>query len=277
MKISVIGHEGRLGIALTKIGAVPLLCNILNKDEISAALLGARPDVIINCAAITDVNRCETDLKEVAIQVHVRGVQNLIDAAQNIPIVHISTDYIFNGAGNGQYRENARPSPINAYGLSKYASELILQASGCKYTIVRTTQLYGSDVDDFGQSVVNAVRDSLAGYFFSDVYGNPTNVDHLALGIMHLFELPVPLPKVINIAGQNWMSRMEFAEAISYIMGKEASFTPICYQDYMSKPGAVPRPLRAGLNLDLARRLGIPLFFAEDGIQLMLQKRGYLP
>jgi dTDP-4-dehydrorhamnose reductase len=160
MKISVLGHEGRLGIALKKLGAVPLLCDITKPEEVRGALRGARPDVIINCAAITDVDRCEDDLKEKAIQVHIRGVQNLIDAAQNIFIIHISTDFIFNGAGEGQYKENARPSPINAYGLSKYASELILQASGCRYTIVRTTQLYGSDLVDLGTAIAWGVSEN---------------------------------------------------------------------------------------------------------------------
>lgn len=276
MKTVVIGASGRLGTALTKLGVVPLICDIKKTDEIRSALEGARPDVIINCAAITEVDRCETDLKEEAIQVHVRGVQNLLDANKDkLPIVHISTDFIFDGKGKGQYKENARPAPVNAYGISKYASELLLHTSDCPHMIVRTTQLYGSERGDFGTSIVRMLLNgNMSGYFFTDVFGNPTHVDHLALGIDYLLsryspDAPWTLPKVINIAGQNWLSRMEFAELIANIMGVVPNFTPVCYKEY-SKSG-IPRPPKAGLNLDYARLLGVPLFFAQEGIRLMLR------
>jgi len=274
MIVGVLGASGRLGTALTNIGAVPLVCDITNVGDVRNAVAQFRPDVIINCAAVTDVDRCEGDLKEKAIRVHIRGVSNIIDASWNIPIIHISTDFIFDGTKQGQYVEFAHDNPINAYGLSKNMSEIVLRSSTHKYTIVRTTQIYGSHKEDFGNLMANNFMEGRQVWAFSDVYGNPTNVKHLALGIKFLWEIygskkRWTLPKVINIAGLDWLSRSQFALMVANELGVSEKLVQSSSIDDVEMKAK--RPKKAGLCLKFASFMGVPLFSARDGIKEMIK------
>lgn len=280
MKIGVIGHEGRLGTALIQIGAIPLPCDITNKLSIRDAIMHIHPEVIINCAAVTNVDKCEKEWNDWSIQLSIRGVQNLLLEAGNIPLIHMSSDFVFDGK-RGPYKESAKPNPINSYGMAKYASELLFLTSENVFTIVRTTQLYGSVHEDFGNSIVKSLITNQSMKMFSDIYGNPTHVDHLAKGLMYLCnayanDTKWRHPRILNIAGLDNRSRYDFAVEVAEILGADASLVePVLFEDIAKVTEMANRPKHGGFDLSLADSFGVPLFHSEDGIKLMLSHYGY--
>ncbi len=117
--------------------------DITSKKDVRALVSAVEPGVIINCAAMTGVDACETE-RELAWKINVSGVEHLADAAKraNAALVHISTDYVFDGK-HGPYSEDDRPEPLSYYGKTKLASENALRASDITYLILRTMVLYG--------------------------------------------------------------------------------------------------------------------------------------
>ena len=117
--------------------------DITDKEEVKKVLKFHSPDVIINCAAFTDVDKCETE-RELCWKLNVDAVKNLIIAArlEDSKIVHYSTDYVFDG-NKGPYTEEDKPNPISFYGRSKLASENALISSGVNFVIIRTMVLIG--------------------------------------------------------------------------------------------------------------------------------------
>lgn len=117
--------------------------DITNKEEVKKLIGYYEPNVIINCAAFTEVDKCETE-RELCWRLNVDGVKNIIIASKkcDAKIIHFSTDYIFDGK-NGPYTEDATPNPLSFYGRSKLASENALISSGIEHVIIRTMVLYG--------------------------------------------------------------------------------------------------------------------------------------
>ena len=159
MKIIVTGAMGQLGHAVRKLSSgsdhtfvftdmnesegVSRL-DITDREAVKSMTDGA--DVIVNCAAYTDVNGAEVN-ESVAMKVNAEAPGILAEAAREAGalLMHISTDYVFDGKGNVPYDEDAQPSPVNAYGRTKLEGEKAIALSGCRYMIFRTSWLY-SDV-----------------------------------------------------------------------------------------------------------------------------------
>lgn len=118
--------------------------DITRKDDVKKIASEFIPDVIVNCAAFTNVDLCETE-RELSWKINVDGVKNLIIAARinNARVIHFSTDYVFDGK-NGPYSEEDVPNPISFYGREKLASENALKTSDVNHTIIRTLVLYGT-------------------------------------------------------------------------------------------------------------------------------------
>ena len=136
--------------------------DLADKKSVKKAVTKFFPDVIINAAAYTAVDKCESE-KELAWKINVTGVENLIHYAKSVDakLIHISTDYVFDGE-NGPYDETKIPNPISYYGRTKLASENALLTSGINYAIVRTNVLYGHAKygrPDFVKWVVTSLRD----------------------------------------------------------------------------------------------------------------------
>lgn len=265
-KIGVTGPRGRLGSTLVnRFGCSPLECNITSRESIRKSLDYVKPDVVIHTAALTDVDLCEKN-NNLAIEINFKGTANLCQEF-NGRIIYISTDYVFDGKA-GPYIENDIPFPINFYGKSKFGGENIIRAFGSPgSTIVRTTNLYGHiEKTDFALKVlVELMRgNSLT---VPDLWGNPTHVYHLAIGLMEIIPFVISTKlqtPVINISGTDLFSRGEFAELIAEIFGYDKR--KISKNKYI---GFTPRPIHAGLSLDKANKLRIPLFSAKDGLELM--------
>jgi dTDP-4-dehydrorhamnose reductase len=264
LKIAVTGHRGRLGTELIKLGGLPLEADITHRDQVLKAVNRLNPDVIINCAGMTDVDRCEeSDSIIQAYQINTFGVANLISGFGG-KLVQLSTDYIFDGK-NGPYKETDRACPISTYGFSKHFAEYQLRNLP-KSLIIRTTILYGGHSQTTKSDFVRTVRGMLkAGKLVKcpdSLIGNPTHVQHLAVGILDAIHKNIC--GVLNVAGLDRLSRYELAQRVAIEFGFDASQV-VRGEIY----GSAKRPVSAGFVLTKARELGIPLFDLASGLKLL--------
>lgn len=227
------------------------------------------PDAIINAAAMTNVDACETD-RETAWRVNVEGVEHLIEAARKAgsSVYHVSTDYIFDGK-EGPYTEESRPEPLSYYGKTKLASENVLRASGIPFFIARTIVLYGfahGVKANFVLWLLQSLENGTAVRIVDDQFANPTLVDDLAYGIVKAVELR--RTGLYNLAGRDIMNRFEFALKVAKVFGLDpALITPIKTSQLKQ---AAERPLRSGLvTLKAETELGYRPSTAEEGLTIM--------
>lgn len=251
----------------TSLDYVPL--DITSRNAVKGVVEEFHPDVIVNAAAYTDVDGCEKE-RELAWRVNVGGVENLIAAARSsqAKIVHISTDYIFDGT-NGPYSEEDTPNPLSYYGKTKLASENALRGDDVPYTILRTMVLYGMARNirsNFVLWVATSLRDGKHIQVVDDQTGNPTLADDLAYAILKVVELEKT--GVYNVCGQDLISRYNFAVKIGHVFGgDEKLITPIKTSD-LHQPA--PRPLSSGfVILKASTELGITTSGVIQGLQLM--------
>ena len=155
MKIAVVGSNGQLGndlvVAFTRSGheVFPLThadIEISNIDSVSRALTALHPDVVINTAAMHNVEKCESELDK-AIAVNVVGPKNLALVANELGsvLMHVSTDYVFDGNKGTPYVEEDAPRPLSSYGVTKLAGEHFVRCTAAKHFVVRTSGLYGKE------------------------------------------------------------------------------------------------------------------------------------
>lgn len=265
MKIGVTGFRGKLGSALIKMGCEPLECDVTVLDSVMGAVDALRPDVIIHCAAKGNnrVDWCESrEGEKIAFAVNARGVSHVRFAFPG-PIIMLSTSYIFDGK-RGPYEEHpwSKPDPVNAYGFTKLAGECLFDLPG---TVVRTVGLYGGDHDDFAKTVVAKLSLSEPVYALDNLWFNPTYVPHLAGWLVQLAGMKNP-PRVLNLAGSKVLSRYEFALAVAMVFNLDSELV-IPTQNVTG--WIAPRPARAGLKVDLMKRLGFELHDVIDGLTEM--------
>lgn len=256
-RIGVIGARGRLGMNLLEKGCVGIQCDITSANSFLNAVGNEEYDVIINCAAFTDVDGSEKERLK-AYNINSYGPQNLVKYFPG-RIVHISSDYIFDGL-NGPYTEDDFANPLNAYGFSKYLGEVALRPYMDRVLIVRTTVLYdNSNKANFISAVYNQLKEGKAVKVPKSIVGNPTNVEHLTLGILDAIEKEQT--GILNISGKTRLSRYETAIEIARFFGfsKDNIFDSPAWGD-------AKRPEQAGFVLDKAQKLGIPLFSLWQGL-----------
>ena len=243
--------------------------DITSRKDVKHAVFSCEPDVIINAAAMTDVDACEKE-RELAWKINVDGVQNIIEAARKneAKIIHVSTDYVFNGKA-GPYGENDHPEPLNYYGRSKLASENELRASGLDYCIARTMVLYGyahGVKSNFALWLIQNLEKKLPIRVVNDQYGNPTLADDLAHGIMSVLELG--RSGIYHIAGREIISRHEFAVRLARVFGFDSALiVPVKTSDLRQ---LAVRPLKSGLvTLKAEVELGIKPSTVEEGVTVL--------
>jgi len=242
--------------------------DITNRSEIRKVVNSFAPDIIINCAAFTDVDKCETE-KVLCWKLNVDAVKNLILAARprNIKLVHYSTDYIFDGK-NGPYTEDATPSPISFYGRSKLASENAIYTSGIKFIIIRTMVLFGKGENvklNFALWLTEKLRKKEPVYIADDMYGNYTHANDLAYGTLKAIEKDVS--GVYNIAGADIKSRYEFAIILCDIFNFDKKLVNRVKTKDLNL--IAPRPLKSGLiTLKAVTELGLKPMDTVESIRL---------
>ena len=226
MKILILGHKGMLGADLrTRLSAGH---EVVGKDidEIditnSAACLDAveevKPDIVINAAAFTDVDGCESN-RDRCFAVNALAVENIALACkpQNIPIVHFSTDYIFDGSKGSPYVEDDSPRPLNVYGESKRKGEELLLASSDNVLLIRSQWLYGAHGKNFVRTILEKGRSLDVVEVVDDQIGSPTYTADLAQAVQRLIESGQR--GVFHVTNRGSCSWFEFAKKIFEFAG----------------------------------------------------------
>jgi dTDP-4-dehydrorhamnose reductase len=220
--------------------------DIKNRDSIKKVIYDYCPDFIVHTAAFTNVDLSEK-LREEAWKINVKGVEYISEAARAIDahIIHISTDYIFDGK-NGPYDENAIPDPVGYYGRTKLASENTLKISGTFFTILRTNVLYGiapNSRPDFVRWVINSLRNKQIIRIVKDQINNPTFIDDLVQGINKVIEFRKT--GIYNISGQEFLSRFDFTLRIAEFFNLNKNLISPIITEELKQPAR--RPLKSGL------------------------------
>lgn len=241
MKIIVTGAKGQLGSQLIniikkryfEIGKIEVIASdidISNKNEVLNYINEIKPDIIINCAAYTNVNACEENI-ELAFKVNSLGPRNISIAAEKVgaKLIHISTDYVFPGDSKVPYKEYDIPSPINVYGNTKLMGEKYVESFCSRYFIIRTSWLYGYNGDNFVKTIMQIAKQKGELKVVDDQVGNPTNVEDLSYHI-----LKIALTEeygIYHCTGNGMCSWYEFACNILKLSGINCIITPINSDD----------------------------------------------
>lgn len=265
MKILITGSNGQLGNELSKIlssgiselGRLPEEvqgCELaaVDVDELDISDCAAteefvaakRPDVVINCAAMTNVNGCESN-RELAMKVNAVGARNLARACEKAgcKLVHVSTDYVFAGDGDTPYTEWDVCSPQSVYGASKLLGEQYVREFCSKYFIVRTSWLYGLIGNNFVKTISRLAREKGKVTVVDDQRGNPTNAADLAY---HLVRLAVTEEYgVYHCTGSGECSWYEFACEIIRLFQIDAEVIPCTTEEF---PTPARRPAYSSLD-----------------------------
>lgn len=248
MKIVVTGALGQLGQEIMKLAAgsehefvftdiratdnVSLL-DITDADAVDA-FVGKDVDVIVNCAAYTDVNKAESD-EESARQINAAAAGILASAAAKADalLIHVSTDYVFDGTSTVPYREDCLPAPTGAYGRTKLEGERLVQGSGCRYMIFRTAWLYSHSGRNFFLTMVNKTAELPQMKVVFDQTGTPTYAGDLAYLISHIIENGfLDRTGIYHYTDEGVCSWYDFAKEINSLVGHTCNVMPCRTEDY---------------------------------------------
>lgn len=264
-EILILGGSGILGSSLVnecKLRNISYaapgssVLDITRQSEILHFISMHQPSAIINCAAWTDVENSEIEFQQ-ACALNADSVRYLALTAKqaDIPVIHISTDYVFDGTKVGRYSENDPTSPINGYGVSKLQGEKnLLEIFPEKAYIIRTSWLYGISGRNFVKTILKKalVRDHIQ--VVNDQLGSPTNSEDLAQGILGIFRKK-PQEGIYNYCNKGQITWYEFALKIYELAGADAGLVEPIHSNLHS--GKVKRPSRSVLSVDKWNKSGI--------------------
>ena len=221
------------------------IVDITDRKALKEAMMAHIPDAIVNAAAMTNVDACELE-KQLAWTLNVTVVEHLVRIARatDAHLVHLSTDYVFDGEA-GPYSETDVPSPINYYGKTKLAGENVITSSGVDHTIIRTNVVYGADLrrKDFVNWIISNFEANRKIKVVTDQYGNPTFVDDLAEAIIRI--LLRRRTGLFHIGGADYVSRFELAIQIATFFNVTPNLVMPITTDELGQ--IARRPLLGGL------------------------------
>ena len=247
--------------------------DISDRDSVESLLRFTKPDVIINTAAMTQVDDCETQ-REACWKANVTAVENIVRCcnALHIHLVHVSTDFIFDGT-HGPLDEQATPAPVNYYGESKLAGEKVIQASPISWAILRTVLVFGITRDMSRSNIVLWVKNSLEQnktiQVVNDQWRTPTLAEDLAMGCY--LAARKRAKGVYNISGKDFMSPYDIAVKTAEFFGLDKSLIKPTDSTKFVQPAR--RPLKTGFIIDKARtELGYEPRSFEEGLAVLAEQ-----
>jgi dTDP-4-dehydrorhamnose reductase len=274
LRILLTGRSGQVGSELSE-ALAPLgdlvapgraELDFLDPRSIQQEVRSARPEVIVNAAAYTAVDRAESE-RASAFAVNAEAVGILAEEAKKLGalVVHFSTDYVFAGDKAAPYTEEDRPGPLNVYGESKLAGELALAESGCRYLILRTSWVYAASGRNFMRAVLAPARAGGELRVVDDQRGAPTAAHAIAAAVAKLLqgrELPHGLYHMSAAGETTWY---EFAKEILSAAGVAAPLVPVPSAEYQT---AARRPKNSLLDSSrLQRDFGVALPGWREGLR----------
>lgn len=268
--ILVFGAEGQLGrevMALAKARGIEVVgCNRVQADitdlsAVEAAIFSVRPRIVLNAAAYTAVDKAESE-REAAYAANVVGAELVARAAaaQRLPIIHISTDYVFDGTKIGAYVETDPIAPLGVYGMTKAEGEARVREKNSRHFILRTAWVYGRFGANFLKTILRLSREREELRIVADQYGCPTATQDLAEAIFAIDRAwagGVDATGTYHFAGAGATTWHGFAsvivEAQAQATGRRPKVTPISTADY-------PTPARRPANSELDSHLFSAVF-----------------
>lgn len=297
MRILVTGSNGLLGQKLTSLLssapeielivtarerlAFPLLhgefypLDITNSENTERVIVKIKPDVVINTAAMTQVDQCETE-QEACWKNNVLAVDNVVKACEKAGshLIHISTDFIFDGT-HGPLDESAIPNPISFYGKSKLAGEEIVKKSNLDWTILRTVLVFGVTKDISRTNIVLWVKKSLEEgkviNVVNDQWRTPTLAEDLAMGCY--LAAKQKAKGIYNISGYEMMTPYDIAIKTAAFFGLDKSLINQTDSTKFTQPAR--RPPKTGFIIDKAKKeLGYAPRSFHEGLKLLSSQIG---
>lgn len=220
--------------------------DICDKDAVRAYIAANNLDILVNCAAYTAVDKAEDDA-ETCYRINCDAVKNLAEASREykLDIIHISTDYVFDGKSYLPYTEDMEVNPSSVYGKSKLEGERILMEICPDAVIVRTSWLYSSFGNNFVKTMLRLgqERDTLNVIF--DQIGTPTNAADLAVALLSILATGKPTAGIYHYSNEGVCSWYDFTRSIHRMAGINCNLRPIESKEY---PVRTPRPHYSVLN-----------------------------
>ena len=266
-------YEKELGITIVNTDVFPgegiTLLDITDVDKVLSFVREVKPDAIINCAAHTNVDKCETDIDN-AYKINAIGPRNLSIAATETgaKLMHVSTDYVFPGTENRALTEFDKTGPVSVYGKTKLAGENFVWDFGDKYFIIRTAWLYG-DGRNFVKTMLRLSEDHKEVGVVKDQFGSPTSATELAKAIQYL--LPTENYGLFHGTCEGSCSWAEFTSEIFRLAGKDTKVNYITTEEFGSP---TKRPAYSILD-NYMLRLTTDFIFApwQDAIAEYMQEK----
>lgn len=252
-KIMITGCNGQLGRAINEIYKNDIHYSLLNTDveqlditkidDVMAYVRSEKPDVIVNCAAHTGVDACETE-EDKAYKINAIGPRNLSIGATEIgaKIVQVSTDYVFEGNGTKPYIEFDKTGPKGMYGITKLEGENFVKEFASRYFIIRTAWLYG-DGKNFVKTMLRLSESNGKVRVVGDQIGSPTSASQLAKAIAYL--IPTENYGLFHGTCEGHCSWADFAKEVFSLKGKNTEVEPITTEEFGAP---APRPLYSVLE-----------------------------
>ena len=265
MKIVITGARGQLGTELINqlkyiegIDVIPTdrdELNIIDINSVNEFLLNNKPNVVINCAAHTAVDLCETDVEN-AYKINAVGPRNLAIVCEKIgaKLVQVSTDYVFDGNGTRPYREDDKTCPNSIYGTSKLMGENFVREFCSRYFIVRTAWLYGEG-NNFVRTMLKLAETNKELNVVNDQFGSPTSTVDLAKAIIDL--MTTEHSGVYHGTCEGQCSWYDLAKKIFEIKNIDIKVNPVTSEEF-KRPA--PRPAYSVLDNFMLKLVGLNSF-----------------
>jgi dTDP-4-dehydrorhamnose reductase len=266
LRVLITGSSGQLGKAVVEVffksgmDVYPIphsRLDITSRQKVEEIIRAYLPETVINCSAFTDVDLCEKE-RDRAYMVNAIGPKNLaiLSERYNIHLIHISTDYVFDGEKDSPYTEFDSPNPVNIYGKSKLEGEYFVERFSKRYTIVRTSWLYG-DGNNFVRKIVERAKKENIVKVVDDQFGSPTYTYDVARALLSIAK--GEFYGIYHCANKGVASRFEEARFIVETLGLNAEVIPVKSKDF---PTLARRPRYTPLENYLLELEGI--FYMRD-------------
>ena len=285
MRILLTGSKGQVGSALERalapLGEVSAFdrqgLDLLDLNSLRTRMERERPDIIVNAAGYTAVDRAEQE-KDLAFAVNSRAAGELAREAKSIDalLIHFSTDYVFDGEKPAPYVETDAPNPLNVYGRSKLEGERAIAASGCRHLILRTSWVYAPGGRNFVNAILAAAKTRHELRVVNDQHGAPTSSEAIAAAVARLLAdpgLPQKPGGIYHLSAAGETTWHGFAKEILSMKGLRTRITPISSAEHGAP---APRPKNSLLdNAKLRATFGIALPDWRLGLREVSSKIGF--
>lgn len=288
MKIFLTGSAGQVGQEIEQLGQIQgfeiigksrQALDITKETAVSTMLQQTKPNFVVNAAAYTAVEKAESE-SSLAFAVNREGPRHLAKICANlkIPLIHISTDYVFDGRATTSYQETDTANPINIYGRSKWEGEQTIRQQWDQHIILRTSWVFGRYGQNFLKTMLKLAKTHKTLRIIDDIYGCPTEASDIAttiLQIIHQFIANLELPwGTYHYCGNDQTNWYGFAKTIFKVAAEHQKITipqldPIEAKDY---PSQLERPMNTPLSCQkIQTQLNIAPSSWQEGVQRVIQ------